>query len=191
MRAKLTPAFMFAALGLLVGCGPIAFNDSISFQLDKPAPTPTPQVEASPAPTTTRLTRAKLTGNRIEISEKIQFEHDSAEIKTESHSLLDEVVTILKDNPGIEQLDIIGFTSSEGSKSHNNKLSADRAASVMQYLVNAGIDAARLTSQGKGPADPIASNDTEEGRVANRRVEFHVTKMAAAQAGARAKPGGK
>ena len=194
---KHSPAFMFAALGLLVGCGPIAFNDSISFQLAKPAPTP--KLETQPEAPKTRPMRARLTGTRIEISEKIQFEHDSAEIKAESHSLLDEVVTVLKDNPRIEQLDIVGFTSSEGSKAHNNKLSTDRAASVKQYLVDAGIDAGRLSSQGKGPTEPIASNDTEEGRVANRRVEFHVIKMGgadgveggAAKGGMRAKPGAK
>jgi outer membrane protein OmpA-like peptidoglycan-associated protein len=190
MRAKNSPAFMFAALGLLVGCGPIAFNDSINFAEAKPAPDPKPEVAAQPR---TTPARARLTGDRIVIDEMIQFEYDSAEIKSESHGLLDEVVKVLVDNPRVEKLDIIGYTSSEGSKAHNNKLSTDRAASVMTYLVDKGIDAGRLTSQGKGPADPVASNDTEEGKIANRRVEFHVTKMAGAdaQGGARAKPGAK
>jgi outer membrane protein OmpA-like peptidoglycan-associated protein len=196
MRAKYSPAFIFAALGLLIGCGPIAFNDSINFQLAKPAPEP--KLEAKPEPRTTPA-RATLKGNRIEITELIQFEYDSATIKAESHSLLDEVVTILKDNPRVEKLDIVGYTSSEGSKAHNEKLSTDRAAAVQNYLVDHGVESSRLTSQGKGPADPVASNDTEEGKVANRRVEFHVTKMAGAdgveggeaKGGARAKPGAK
>jgi outer membrane protein OmpA-like peptidoglycan-associated protein len=196
MRAKNSSAFMFAALGLLlVGCGPIAFDDSINFAEAKPAPEPTPTLEATPEPDKPRTTpaRATLTGDRIEITELIQFEHDSAAIKEESHSLLDEVVTILKDNPRVEKLDIVGYTSSEGSKAHNEKLSTDRAASVLDYLVEHGVDAGRLTSQGKGPADPVESNDTEAGKIANRRVEFHVTKMAGADAkgGVRAKPGAR
>jgi outer membrane protein OmpA-like peptidoglycan-associated protein len=199
MRAKNSPAFMFAALGLLlVGCGPIAFDDSINFAEAKPAPEPTPVLEATPEPEAaaapkTRPARARLTGDRIVIDDMIQFEYDSAEIKSESHGILDEVVKVLTDNPRVEKLDIVGYTSSEGSKAHNEKLSADRAASVMKYLVEHGIAAGRLTSQGKGPADPVESNDTEEGKIANRRVEFHVTKMAGAdaQGGARAKPGAR
>jgi outer membrane protein OmpA-like peptidoglycan-associated protein len=197
MRAKNSPAFMFAALGLLlVGCGPIAFDDSINFAEAQPAPEPTPVLEATPELETapkTRPARARLTGDRIVIDDMIQFEYDSAEIKPESHGILDEVVKVLTDNPRVEKLDIVGYTSSEGSKAHNEKLSADRAASVMKYLVEHGIAAARLTSQGKGPADPVESNDTEEGKIANRRVEFHVTKMAGAdaQGGARAKPGAR
>lgn len=194
MRAKHSPAFMFAALGLLVGCGPIAFNDSINFAQAKPAPEP--KLEASPEPEAkprTAPARARLTGDRIVIDEMIQFEYDSAEIKPESHGILDEVVKVLNDNPRVQKLDIVGHTSSEGSKAHNDQLSTDRAASVKQYLIDHGIDTARLTSQGKGPSEPVESNDTEEGKIANRRVEFKVTKMAGADArgGVRAKPGAR
>lgn len=194
MRAKNSPAFLFAALGLLVGCGPIAFNDSINFAEAKPAPEPKPTLEATPTPEPEPKptpARARLTGDRIVIDDMIQFEHDSAAIKPESHGILDDVVKVLTDNPSVEKLDIVGYTSSEGSKAHNDKLSTDRAASVLKYLVDHGIDAGRLTSQGKGPADPVASNDTEEGRIANRRVEFHVVKPGAAKGGVRAKPGAK
>jgi outer membrane protein OmpA-like peptidoglycan-associated protein len=198
MRAKHSPAFLFAALGLLVaGCGPIAFNDTINFAEPKPAPEPkleaAPVAEAEPKPVKTVPARARLTGNRIVIDEMIQFEYDSAEILPESHGILDEVVKVMTDNPRVKKLDIIGYTSSEGSKKHNEELSTNRAASVMKYLVEHGIDAGRLSSQGKGPADPIQSNDTEEGRIANRRVEFHVLEMAGADAkgGVRAKPGAR
>jgi outer membrane protein OmpA-like peptidoglycan-associated protein len=190
MRAKQFLSFSIA-LGLLVGCGPIAFNDTINFAEAERAE-PKPEPEPAPKPTVTR-SRAKLTADRIEIDEMIQFEYDSAVIMEVSFPILDDVVKILQDNPRVEKLDIIGYTSSEGSKSHNQELSTNRAASVKQYLIDHGIDAGRLSSQGKGPADPIASNDTEEGRIKNRRVEFHVTKMAGADAkgGARAKPGAK
>lgn len=179
-----------AALGLVVlagGCGPIAFNDTVNFKLAAPEPEPKSAIVRS---------HAKLSGDHIEIDDKIQFEYDSAEIKAVSHEILDDVVKVMQDNPQVEQLSVIGHTSSEGSKKHNDKLSADRASAVSSYLVDRGVDASRVTSAGKGPSEPIADNDTEEGRVANRRVEFKVTKVAAGdaaakpQGGVRARPGG-
>jgi len=191
MPAKHIPAFRTAAglgLGLLLtACGPIAFQDTVNFNEPKPAPEPEPKVEAAPK---ARVARARVDGDRIVIDEMIQFEYDSAEILPVSHGILDDVVKVMQDNPNIEQVDIVGHTSSEGSVKHNNKLSTDRAASVMQYLVDHGIDAGRLTSQGKGPSEPIADNETEEGRIANRRVEFKITKVVEA-GGTRVRPGGK
>src|SRR5690606_7673738 len=150
-----------AALGLglsMTACGPIAFQDTVNFSEPKPAPEPV--VEAAPS-------HARVEGDHIVIDEMIQFEYDSAEIKSSSHGILDDVVKVMQDNPQIEQLDVIGHTSSEGSVKHNNKLSTDRAAAVKQYLVDHGVDAARVISEGKGPSEPIADNSTEEGKIAN------------------------
>ena len=196
MRTKL-PVLLLAAS---TGCGPIAFSDTINYGSD-PAPPPTSAAKPEPErPKVTVMARAKLVGDRIIITEKIQFEHDSHEILEVSHTLLDEVVKVLQDNQNIKKLDIVGYTSSEGSKKHNEQLSKDRAAEVMKYLVANGVEAARLSSQGKGPADPIADNATEEGKIANRRVEFHVKESAdgkgegqapSTTSGVRARPGGK
>jgi outer membrane protein OmpA-like peptidoglycan-associated protein len=192
MPAKHSPAFrIVVALGLglsLTACGPIAFQDTIKFAEPERKAAPQPKLEAAPAPEpepapTRKPSRARVEGNQIVIDEMIQFEYDSAAILPESHGILDDVVKVMQDNPKIEQVDIIGHTSSEGSVKHNNKLSTDRAASVKQYLIDHGIDAGRLTSQGKGPSEPIAENDTEEGRIKNRRVEFKITKTAAGRAG--------
>lgn len=169
-----------AGLGLLLAaCGPIAFQDTVN--LGGP-----PKPEPPPVAVETKPKRAQLSGDQIIISEKIQFDYNSAVIKPESHSLLDEVVEVLNENADITKLEIIGHTSSEGKASHNLKLSKDRAASVVAYLVEHGIDAGRLKSDGKGPNEPIADNDTEEGKEANRRVEFKVVERAA---GARGRPG--
>lgn len=172
---------------LMSACGPIAFQDSINFV--KPAPTPEPvAVEAKPA-------RAQITGDQIMLTEKIQFDYNSANIKEESHSLIDEVYDLLTANPDITLLDIVGHTSSEGSDSTNLKLSKERAAAVKDYLVNKGIDAKRLSSQGKGEKEPVADNETEEGKEKNRRVEFKIEKRTPAAeggeaGGARGRPGG-
>lgn len=178
-----------AALGLsllLSACGPIAFQDSINFENKAPKPEPV-AVEVKPA-------RAMIKGDQIVLDEKIQFDYNSATIKSESHSLLDEVFDILAANADIEKLDIIGHTSSEGSDSVNLKLSKERAASVKDYLIGKGIDAARLSSQGKGEKEPIADNETDEGKEQNRRVEFKIEKRSGgegeAKGGARGRPGG-
>ncbi|MGH2623866.1 MAG: OmpA family protein, partial [Sphingobacterium sp.] len=100
----------------------------------------------------------------------IQFEFDSSVLKTESYSTLDKLAKDLKDNNGSVSLD--GYASAEGTEAYNMNLSTDRANAVKQYLVNAGVAASSINATGNGEANPIASNDTEEGRVQNRRVEI-------------------
>ena len=82
-----------------------------------------------------------------------------------------QLLADLKANSSTVTLD--GYASSEGTAAHNMRLSKDRANSVKTYLVNSGVDAKRLKVKGFGETHPIADNSTEDGRVANRRVEFH------------------
>ena len=100
----------------------------------------------------------------------IQFEFDSSVLKTESYSTLDKLAKELKDSNGSVSLD--GYASAEGTEAYNMNLSKDRANAVKQYLVNAGVSASSINATGYGEANPVASNDTEEGRVQNRRVEI-------------------
>jgi OOP family OmpA-OmpF porin len=117
----------------------------------------------------------ELKDNKIVITEKIQFEVNKAIIKEESFGLMDEIAKVIKENPHVKKIAIEGHASAEGDKKRNLKLSDDRAKAVMEYLVTkGGIDKARLTAKGYGIERPIASNDTEEGREKNRRVEFNV-----------------
>ncbi|MBN1755745.1 carboxypeptidase regulatory-like domain-containing protein [bacterium] len=104
----------------------------------------------------------------------IYFDLDKATIKPESRPTLDEAIKILKDNPDI-RVKIEGHTDSQGSDDYNMGLSQRRADSVKSYLVTQGnIDASRIQSIGMGEGYPIASNDNEEGRSMNRRIEFIV-----------------
>jgi outer membrane protein OmpA-like peptidoglycan-associated protein len=113
-------------------------------------------------------------GKAIQL-EGIQFATGSAEILPSSESTLAKAYATLKYNPEIE-VEINGYTDNVGSAESNVKLSQERAAAVKTYLVNKGIDAARITTKGLGEQNPIASNDTPEGRQKNRRIEFVRTK---------------
>jgi OOP family OmpA-OmpF porin len=101
----------------------------------------------------------------------INFDTDSATLRSESKPVLDHVVEILKADPSLK-LRIEGHTDSTSTPEHNQTLSEQRAASVKDYLVKAGIDGARLEPKGFGDTLPIAPNSTGLGRAANRRVEL-------------------
>ena len=102
----------------------------------------------------------------------INFDTDKAVVKPESEPVLAEMAKLLKDNPSLNVF-IVGHTDSTGSYEHNLKLSQDRAAAVVSALASAhGIAAARMTAVGVGPVAPVATNDSEDGRAKNRRVEL-------------------
>ncbi len=101
--------------------------------------------------------------------ETIQFEFNSSVLKTEAYPVLDKLSSVLRESGG--KVTSNGYASSEGTAAYNLKLSKDRANSVKTYLVNSGVSASQVVTKGNGEANPIASNDTEEGRIQNRRVE--------------------
>jgi outer membrane protein OmpA-like peptidoglycan-associated protein len=101
----------------------------------------------------------------------IYFDTGLAIIKPESEPALTEMVKLFKDSPELKVY-VVGHTDNVGSLESNLKLSSDRAASVVKALTGKGVAASRLKSAGAGPYSPMASNDTEEGKAKNRRVEF-------------------
>jgi OmpA-OmpF porin, OOP family len=105
----------------------------------------------------------------------IYFDFDRATLKRESFVELDKVVDFLKENPTVE-IEISGHTDGKGSADYNLRLSQGRAQSVVDYVIGQGIDGYRLIAKGYGLEKPVATNDTEEGRATNRRVEFTVLK---------------
>ncbi len=104
------------------------------------------------------------------------FEVDKSTLSDESIVELANVIRLLNENPTLH-IEIEGHTDNTGSKSHNQKLSEARAKAVVDYLVEHGIDAKRLTSKGYGFSKPVATNKTPEGRAENRRTELLVTKI--------------
>ena len=106
-------------------------------------------------------------------AENIEFKTGSAVLTEESKVLLDEVANLLN-NIAWVKLDIAGHTDNVGNAEKNKTLSQNRADTVKDYLIEKGLDAAKISSVGYGPERPIASNNTEAGRQRNRRVEFAI-----------------
>lgn len=104
----------------------------------------------------------------------IQFETGKASIKKKSYPLLNQIAQIFIDNPEY-QIEVQGHTDNVGNAKMNQDLSERRAAAVMKYLVEAGVDENRMTSHGYGDTMPIESNATAKGRTLNRRVEFVIS----------------
>lgn len=103
----------------------------------------------------------------------IFFDFDKATLQSQSFSELNRLVSVLNDNPKIK-IAISGHTDSKGTEQYNLKLSDDRAKAVRQYLIEQGVDQNRISAKGYGESKPISTNDTEEGRQLNRRVEFTI-----------------
>jgi outer membrane protein OmpA-like peptidoglycan-associated protein/tetratricopeptide (TPR) repeat protein len=104
----------------------------------------------------------------------IQFAVNAYQLEAVSMIELDKLVQLMNDNPFIK-IQIKGHTDNTGSETDNMKLSENRSKAVVDYLVSKGIDGKRLSWKGFGETQPVADNNTEEGRAANRRTEFVVT----------------
>ena len=124
----------------------------------KPVPKPAP----APAPVEEKI-----------VLRGVNFDFDKADIRPDAAVILDEAASILNENSG-KSVSVGGHTDSVGADAYNLTLSERRAASVKDYLVSKGVDASRLTTHGYGEANPIASNDTADGRALNRRVELNL-----------------
>jgi OmpA-OmpF porin, OOP family len=135
--------------------------------------------EADPDPSKTGCPKlVRVTDQEIVILEQVQFDTGKATIRPVSNPLLDSVAQVLKEHPEILKLEVQGHTDNKGAKALNEKLSKDRAKSVMEALIKRGIAKERLTSQGYGMDKPIADNKDEAGRQKNRRVQFIVLEKA-------------
>lgn len=135
-------------------------------QKAEPAPAPAPAPEPELVVTTEKVTFAADTF----------FDFDKATLKPEGRAKLDELAAAVKaEKFQLEVIVAVGYTDSTGPDAYNLKLSERRAAAVKSYLVSQGIEANRIYTEGKGKADPIATNATREGRAQNRRVEIEVT----------------
>jgi outer membrane protein OmpA-like peptidoglycan-associated protein len=131
-----------------------------------PKPTPKPVAQAA-APTPAPATSKKI------VLRGVNFDFDKSNIRADARPILDEAIATLKAE-GTITIVCEGHTDSRGTDEYNQKLSQRRAQSVKEYLVKGGVPADRIKVEGLGESKPVASNDTDDGRAQNRRVELRV-----------------
>lgn len=134
--------------------------------LEKPSPS---------RPIVQRFNQKPKIGQTI-ILENILFETAKSELLSESFPTLDSLFLLLANYPEMN-IEIAGHTDNKGSIENNMKLSQDRANAVLVYLMDKGIDENRMIAKGYGSSEPIETNETEEGRLKNRRVAFKILKI--------------
>ena len=114
-------------------------------------------------------------GIRLVLGENaVRFDTNKSTLTAAAKANLDKLVPVFQSYADTDII-IYGYTDSTGAVDYNQKLSEQRAASVKAYLASKGLNVSRFTSKGMGISDPIASNETTEGKAQNRRVEFAIT----------------
>lgn len=141
---------------------------SVTYDFHRPPPPPPPPpVAQAPPPPPAPPVKKKI------VLRGVHFDFDKATIRPDARPVLDQAVQILKQEGAVDVV-AEGHTDSVGSAEYNLKLSERRADAVRRYLINGGIAPERIRTEGLGESQPVASNDTEEGRAQNRRVELRV-----------------
>jgi outer membrane protein OmpA-like peptidoglycan-associated protein len=118
---------------------------------------------------------AEISENRL-VLVGVNFAFDKSDLLPESYPVLDKAVQLLTDNKPKVNVEIQGYCDYIGTEAYNQELSVARARTVKAYLVSKGIAEIRLTTVGFGKSNPVASNETEEGRAMNRRIIFKIVK---------------
>ncbi len=119
--------------------------------------------------------KMKFEPSRMITLNNVLFETGKSTLKPSSFKELNELVEVMKNKKGME-IEIAGHTDNVGNTEKNMELSLDRAKAVRNYLIKHGIAANRVTAKGYGDTQPVASNDTAEGRKKNRRTEVRILK---------------
>ena len=137
-----------------------------ALELEEPAPEPIPEPVPEPAPEPQTW---------VFDSGRLNFDFDKSVVKPQYFELLRNVKDYAEQNDF--RLTIIGHTDSKGTDAYNMALGMRRAIAVRDKLIEFGLDPARILSvESRGESEPIAPNDTEQGRFENRRIEFKATK---------------
>jgi outer membrane protein OmpA-like peptidoglycan-associated protein len=131
---------------------------------------PSPDPKQNGCPTTIIVQ-----GTEVMLLQQVHFATGSSTILPDSFPMLQEITNYLKVNPQVVKMAIEGHTDNKGDPQMNLRLSQSRADSVRAWIMQHGIAGDRLEAHGYGLERPIQSNDTDAGRQANRRVEFHIT----------------
>ena len=152
------------------GCPLDSDGDGVPDYLDKCPTVPAATADGCPPPAPAAAPEPPPPPAKL-VLEGVNFDNDSAKLRYDADEILDKAAATLKEW-GDVKVEVAGYTDSNNSDAYNLELSNRRANAVRDYLISKGIDASRLTAKGYGETNPIADNDTEEGRAKNRRVEL-------------------
>ncbi len=130
---------------------------------EEPPPPPPPPAPPPPPP----VVKQKI------VLRGVNFDFDKSTIRPDAAEILSEAARILREEPDV-RVSVDGHTDARGTDEYNQRLSERRAEAVVDRLIELGVSRGRLQPQGFGESRPVASNDTEEGRAQNRRVELNV-----------------
>lgn len=131
---------------------------------------PLPQYPVTERPVETEPVQEVIT---LSDQGNVLFAFDSAQLTPAAQQQLQALVGKLG-SESVTRIKVIGHTDSKGTDAYNQRLSERRASSAAEYLINQGVAPQKITSQGRGESEPVADNDTDEGRAQNRRVELHL-----------------
>lgn len=137
-------------------------------------------MEKATAGTGVAVTQTNDNRLKLDIPSDVSFDTGRSAIKPNFGPILNQFATSLNQN-AVTTINIIGHTDSTGSDSVNNPLSVDRAEAARDYLVSRGVARNRISTDGRGAREPIADNNTQQGRDKNRRVEIYVAEQVAAK----------
>lgn len=132
-----------------------------------------PKVEKPPEPPKLAL----LVDYSITILQLIYFQRGTAVLQAKSEPFLQAIAQIFQEHPEIELVEVQGHTDDTGNEDLNRRLAQGRAEAVVKWLVRHGVSKDRLTPKGYGASEPVATNETEEGRAKNRRVRFVILRQ--------------
>jgi outer membrane protein OmpA-like peptidoglycan-associated protein len=135
--------------------------------LPPPPPPPAPAVAEAPPPAPVPVEKKKI------VLRGVNFDFDKSDIRPDARPILDEAAETLKEYSAVA-ISVEGHTDAVGTDQYNQGLSVRRAEAVRNYLVERGIDRARMSVEGLGESRPVATNDTDDGRAQNRRVELRI-----------------
>ena len=165
-----------AAIGAGVGAGVGAIAGNV---WSKRMEAQKQEMEQATAGTGVAVSQTEDNRLKLEIPSDISFDTGRADVKPNFRPILDQFAASLVQNPATT-VTIIGHTDSTGTDAVNNPLSVNRAASTRDYITARGVAASRISIDGRGSREPVASNDTTENRAKNRRVEIFVAEPAPA-----------
>lgn len=172
---KAQPVTWLESIDRVSGASPMKDPRELTFMCGQAVAQPAVLQPAQPVPQPPQQaqTRQAAPQRQLLLQGNANFATDSATLSPVAKEALDR---FLNANQGValRRVTVMGYTDNTGSDNHNSKLSQARAQTVAQYLRDGGLRAAQFIAQGQGSADPVASNETAEGRARNRRVDVRV-----------------